>query len=152
MRPQRPGPSTSTENTSEGPSRLQSSLQNEPKGLRLSSSLCLVLLLSFSQASLPRAKRNQYCLLANLLRVCLKKLNLRQPHPQLDPLPKDVGGVPFVADVCVQDEFAKEHINIIVASNKNKSRAESSFKNCFKVIGYIKHSFLKKPFIFFCLL
>ena len=44
--------------------------------------------LSFSQMPFPRAKRNQYHL---LLRVCFKKLNLRQPHPQLDPFPKDVG-------------------------------------------------------------
>lgn len=48
MRLQRPGPSTSIENTSEGPSRLQSSLQNELKGLQFNSSLCLVLLLSLS--------------------------------------------------------------------------------------------------------
>ena len=92
MRLQRPGPFTSIENNSEGPSRLWSFLQNELRCLQFNSSLCLVLLLSFSQVSFPRAKRNQYRLLANLvLRVCFKKLNLRQPHPQLDPFPKDVG-------------------------------------------------------------
>ena len=48
MRLQRPRHFTSIENNSEGPSRLQSFMQNELKCLKFTSTLCLVLLLSLS--------------------------------------------------------------------------------------------------------